>query len=140
MEKVKITIVSSGVSEGQALPTDRQVYRGQLAERAGKYYVIYDEDAQSGLEGTKTTIKWNQEQLVILRNGSVIHRQEFQTGLLINSTYITPYLKLNLGTQTHYLSTYFLKGVWHLDTDYTLYHEGRIYGDMKIRIEIEVEG
>lgn len=139
MEKVKITIVSSGVSEGQALPTDRQIYHGQMAEKGGKYYVLYDEDAQSGLEGTKTTIKWNQEQLVIVRNGTVMHRQEFQTGLLINSTYITPYLKLNLGTQTHYLAAYFQKGVWHLETDYTLYHEGKVYGDMKIRIEVEVE-
>lgn len=60
MDAVKIRIYSlSKDASGEGQSTE-QNYTGTMAERAGKYYVMYNEDAQSGLEGTKTTLKWDQ--------------------------------------------------------------------------------
>lgn len=137
MEPVRIRIVSSTREKGSADQVTEQRYKGVLTEKAGKCYVIYEEDAQSGLEGTKTTVKWDQERVIILRNGSVSHRQEFCKGLADNSVYVTPYMKIPLTTETSYLYTSFREGIWRLEIEYTLYHGGEPYGDMKILIEIE---
>ena len=135
MKPVKVRIVSR--NKGDESQTIEHHYSGQFAEKQGKNYVIYAENEQSGLEGTKTTIKWDQERILILRNGSVQHRQEFARGLIDHSVYLTPYLKIPLKTETRYIYTYFRKGVWHLEIEYNLYHYDALYGEIQILVEIE---
>ncbi len=137
MQPVKIRIVSSGRNGGEALPAAEQRYSGRLTEKNGKYYALYEEDGQSGLEGTRTTLKWDSERLIIVRSGSVEHRQEFCRGLSSRSVYRTPYLEIPLTTETSYLYTYFRRGIWRIEAEYKLYHGADIYGEMKILIEIE---
>lgn len=137
MQPVKIRIVSTTKEAGGRAQPVEQRYRGTLAVKNGKYYAMYNEDAQSGLEGTKTTLKWDQQRLVILRSGAVDHRQEFCRGYLDRSVYKTPYLTIPLTTATSYLYTYFREGVWRLEIEYTLYHGDAPYGDMQVLIEIE---
>ncbi|MDY4920721.1 MAG: DUF1934 domain-containing protein [Phascolarctobacterium sp.] len=137
MDAVKIRIYSlSKDASGEGQSTE-QNYTGTMAERAGKYYVMYNEDAQSGLEGTKTTLKWDQNRLIIMRSGTVDHRQEFAKGYKDKSIYRTPYMEIPLMTHTRYLYNYFRKGKWHLEIEYTLYHGEEPYGEMQILIEIE---
>lgn len=135
MKPVKVRIVSR--NKGDETQTIEQRYHGQFAEKQGKNYLIYEENEQSGLEGTKTTVKWEQDHVLILRNGSVQHRQEFAKGLVDHSVYLTPYLKIPLRTETRYICTSFRKGIWHLEIEYTLYHDDAPYGEMQILIEIE---
>ena len=135
MKPVKVRIVSR--NKGDESQTIEHHYSGQFAEKQGKNYVIYAENEQSGLEGTKTTIKWDQERILILRNGSVQHRQEFARGLIDHSVYLTPYLKIPLKTETRYIYTYFRKGVWHLEIEYNLYHDDALYGEIQSLVEIE---
>ena len=122
MEPVKIRIFSMIKDETGESQTTEQRYAGTMTERSGKYYVMYHEDAQSGLEGTKTTVKWDQNRVIIMRNGAVDHRQEFAKGYKDKSIYRTPYLEIPLLTHTRYLYNYFRKGKWHLELEYTLYH------------------
>lgn len=137
MKPVKIRILSTVKDEkGKEQPTE-QFCLGRMAEKNGKQYVFYEESAVTGLEGTRTTLKWDEERIIILRNGTLDHRQEFCKGLVDKSLYQTPYIKIPLETVTKYLNTYFHKGVWHLEIEYTLSHGGQPYGDMKILIEIE---
>ncbi|MBR2039349.1 MAG: DUF1934 domain-containing protein [Phascolarctobacterium sp.] len=137
MKPVKIRIVSTVKDEkGKPQPTE-QLCLGKMAEKNGTKYVFYEESALTGLEGTKTTIKWNDERIIILRSGSLEHRQEFCQGLVDKSLYQTPYIKIPLETVTKYLYTGFRRGVWNLEIEYTLSHGGQPYGDMKILIEIE---
>ena len=137
MEPVKIRIYSvSKEPDVNAQPTEQR-YNGTMTERAGKYYVMYNEDEQSGLEGTKTTLKWDQNRVVIMRSGAVDHRQEFCRDYKDKSIYRTPYMEIPLTTHTRYLYTYFRKGKWHLEMEYTLYHGEEPYGEMQILIEIE---
>lgn len=136
MKPVKVRVVSV-VKDESGVQTTEHKYSGSLAEKNGKNYVFYDENAESGLEGTKTTLKWDQERVIIIRSGTLDHRQEFFRGYIDKSIYKTPYLKIPLETSTTYLYNYFRDGVWHLEIEYTLAHDGQLYGDMKILIEIE---
>ena len=108
-----------------------------MTEKGGKYYVIYKEDEQSGLDNTKTTLKWDDEHVIVMRSGSVDHRQEFRRGYVDKSLYQTPYMKIPLTTETSYVYTHFRNGMWQLEMEYTLYHDDKPYGEMKILIEVE---
>ncbi len=137
MKPVKIRIVSSVKDEnGQQEPTE-QICFGEMTDKNGKQYVFYEESALTGLEGTKTTLKWDEERVIIIRRGTLEHRQEFCQGLVDKSLYQTPYLKIPLETATTYLYSYFRNGVWRIEIEYSLAHGGQPYGDMKILIEIE---
>mgnify|MGYP000273155083 CR=1 FL=1 len=74
-----------------------------MAEKNGKFYVFYDETEAVGMQGTKTTIKWNYDNVVIIRSGTVESRQEFAQGLECISVYKTPYITFGLKTNTEYL-------------------------------------
>lgn len=137
MKPVKIRIISSVKDENGRQQPSEQICFGRMAEKNGTNYVFYEESEVAGLEGTKTTIKWNDERIIILRSGTLDHRQEFCQGLVDKSLYQTPYLKIPLETATKYLYTGFRKGVWNLEIEYSLSHSGQPYGDMKILIEIE---
>lgn len=137
MKPVKIRIISSVKDENGKQQPSEQICFGCMAEKNGTNYVFYEESEVTGLEGTKTTIKWNDERIIILRSGTLDHRQEFCQGLVDKSLYQTPYLKIPLETATKYLYTGFRKGVWNLEIEYSLSHSGQPYGDMKILIEIE---
>jgi uncharacterized beta-barrel protein YwiB (DUF1934 family) len=137
MKPVKIRIVSAVQDENGKQQPSEQICFGRMAEKNGTNYVFYEESEVTGLEGTKTTIKWNDERIIILRSGTLDHRQEFCQGLVDKSLYQTPYLKIPLETATKYLYTGFRKGIWNLEIEYSLSHSGQPYGDMKILIEIE---
>ncbi len=137
MKPVKIRIISSVKDENGRQQPSEQICFGRMTEKNGTNYVFYEESEVTGLEGTKTTIKWNDERIIILRSGTLDHRQEFCQGLVDKSLYQTPYLKIPLETATKYLYTGFRKGVWNLEIEYSLSHSGQPYGDMKILIEIE---
>jgi uncharacterized beta-barrel protein YwiB (DUF1934 family) len=137
MKPVKIRIVSAVQDENGKQQPSEQICFGRMAEKNGTNYVFYEESEVTGLEGTKTTIKWNDERIIILRSGTLDHRQEFCQGLVDKSLYQTPYLKIPLETATKYLYTGFRKGTWNLEIEYSLSHSGQPYGDMKILIEIE---
>lgn len=137
MQRAKIRILSLTTDgEGQEQKLE-QNYQGTFTEKNGKFYAIYAEDAQSGLEGTKTTLKWDEKQLLILRTGTVNHRQEFLMSQVDYSVYETPYLKLNLKAETTYLYHVCKDGAWHLQVEYLLYHGEDYYGKIKLLMEIK---
>lgn len=136
MKPVKIHIVSV-TKDSEGTQTTEHNYAGKMTEKNGVNYVFYEENEQSGLEGTKTTLKWDAEKVIILRSGSLDHRQEFCRGYIDKSIYVTPYMKIPLETTTSYVYSYFRDGVWHVEIEYTLAHDGQLYGDMKILIDVE---
>lgn len=136
-KKVKIRILSTTKDESGYSPTTEQRYEGAMLEKSGYNYVIYEDSSEAGFAGTKTTIKWDEERVLILRSGALKHRQEFCKDMLDESVYKTPYMEIPLVTKTNYIYTYFRKGKYHIDLDYTLSHGGAEYGDMKLLIEIE---
>lgn len=139
MRSVRIKIVSVTTSGEGSLPTVEQEYRGSMAEKGGKFYVMYREDARSGLEGVKTILKWDGKRMIIIRSGSVEHRQEFAAGLRDSSVYKTLYLTLPLVTETHSFTADFGDNRWRIAAGYLLFYGEDLYGEMKLSIEIEEE-
>ena len=109
----------------------------ETGRKNNKYYVFYDESEAAGLAGTKTTIKWDYERVIILRSGTVDCRQEFAGGLVSESMYRTPYLALPMRLTTDYLYVYCRDKVWHIDLEYVLELEGQTRSRFKLKMEIE---
>ena len=137
MQAVKITVTStsSDSSEEQALEI---ISFGTLLEKNGKWYARYQESETTGLAGTTTTIKWDRERVIVLRSGSVEHRQEFFPGLNQASLYKTPELEIPMQTRTRGVKIEFLpEGIWLLAIDYELVYFSKERNQMHLRIKIE---
>lgn len=138
MQRVKITIDShaKGLNAADRLRTS---FLGQMAERGGKYYVVYDETTVTGLEGTKTTIKWDKTSIVIMRSGKLEHRQAFAPGLIDNSLYKTPYMVIPVVARTKSMDVAFENGIWKLHIEYSTEIGGETPNDICLEIAIEEE-
>lgn len=141
MTAVKITIGST-----MSGPTDGHyefVSYGELQEKNGICYVRYEESKATGMEGTKTTMKWNEETLTIIRHGTYEHRQEHREGLLSQSVYTTPYFSMPLVTETKVYSAKKMAHGWQLNVEYDLTlgenDQGKVILDIRIEEE-EVSG
>ena len=138
MQRVKITIDShsKGLNAADRLQT---IFFGQMTELSGKHYVVYDENAVTGLEGTKTTIKWDEKRIVIIRYGQLEHRQEFAQGLVDNSLYKTPYMVIPVVARTKSLDVAFENSIWKLHVEYSTEIGGDTPNDICLEIAIEEE-
>ena len=138
MQRVKIAIDShsKGLNAADRLQT---IFSGQMTERGGKYYVVYDENAVTGLEGTKTTIKWDEKRIVIIRYGQLEHRQEFAPGLIDNSLYKTPYMVIPVVARTKSMDVACENGIWKLHVEYSAEIGGDTSNDICLEIAIEEE-
>lgn len=92
--KIRIQSQSSSIDGTDSIET---VTIGRMTEKNNKFYAFYEEPEESGLAGTKTTIKWDYDRVIILRSGTVDCRQEFAMGLVSESIYQTPHLALPSG-------------------------------------------
>ncbi len=99
------------------------ITKGRLAEREGNFTLTYQESELTGLEGTRTTIQVEGEQVTLLREGGVNSQMVFQEGRRHMSMYNTPYGAIEIGINTS-----------HLMTD--LHDRG---GDIEIDYAIEVD-
>lgn len=136
MKPVKITIKSSS-GELNKRDTLTVVVYGQMAERSGKNYVLYDETALTGMEGTKTTIKWDEKSLLVLRTGTYDNRQEYRQGCSYESIYTTPYLVVPIKTTTKKLIAKKANGVWRLHVEYDMEIAQEANGSVILDINIE---
>jgi len=73
---------------------------GHYYEKNGVQYIIYKDSEISGLEGVKTMLKVYDQYIVLVRMGSVKHQQEFRLSSKSYSTYVTPYVTLDMAILT----------------------------------------
>lgn len=138
MQPVKITIDShaKGLNADDCLHT---IFFGRMSERDGKFYVVYEETSATGLEGTKTTIKWDNERIVILRHGKLEHRQEFSLGFTDNSLYKTPYMDIPVVAKTQKIAITRDDDIWKLCVEYSSEIGGDAPNEISLKIVIEEE-
>ncbi|MBP2626547.1 MAG: hypothetical protein H6Q68_1258 [Firmicutes bacterium] len=73
---------------------------GHYYEKNNVKYIVYKDSEISGLEGTKTMLKVYDQYVVLVRMGSVRQQQEFRLGTKSHSTYVTPYVTMDMGILT----------------------------------------
>jgi Uncharacterized protein conserved in bacteria len=119
MKPIKITIHSFS---GQLTNPDKItiVAYGKMAKRFDKYYAVYEETSLTGMEGTKTTIKWDENSVTILRTGTYNNRQEYIVGYPCESVYATPYLTIPIKSTTTVVEVKKHQEIWNLHVEYEL--------------------
>lgn len=95
MKKSALISVLSKQSDGEEDKIE-VVTPGRFYEKDGKYYVIYEETEISGMEGTTTKIKIEEDQFVLTRKGTTNTRMTFQNNLNDVIMYHTPHGMLQL--------------------------------------------
>ncbi len=69
---------------------------GQFFIRPNSFYILYNESAVSGMEGTTTSIKAESQRVIINRMGTSEVRQTFETGVLNDGCYVTPFGSMHI--------------------------------------------
>jgi len=64
---------------------------GRFFCKKRSYYIVYSESEVSGLEGTTTSVKAEQNRVTLNRVGSSEHKQVFEEGVHNRGNYTTPY-------------------------------------------------
>ncbi len=101
-----------------------------------KHYVMYDEIID-GLEGTlKSTIKFNETQVELIRNGAAMTRMVFQPGHENMVIYQTPMGPLSISLYTEDIETKIEEEQISLKIDYSLKTEGFVVSESTVHIGI----
>ena len=79
------------------------ITEGRSYDKNGVKYIVYKDSEISGLEGVTTMLKIYEKQVVLVRTGSVNHKQEFLLGEKSHSIYHTPYGSMEMGITTNSL-------------------------------------
>ena len=137
MIPVKITIHSEGSDKEQKPIT--LIAFGQLQERGGATYVRYEESAVTGMEGTKTTLKWTEDSLVVIRHGRYEHRQQYERGRNSQFQYKTPYFSVPMTVFTRHLAILKEDKQWHVQLWYDIEMDNQDCGTNRLTIDIEEE-
>lgn len=136
MKSVKITIKSSSNYDEKCDKLTVIAY-GQMAQRGGKSYVLYDETSLTGMEGTKTTIRWDEQSVLVLRKGTYSSRQEYRVGSSCESLYTTPYLAVTIKSTAKDVSIKKINEIWYLHVEYDMEIGQVANGNVVLDIEIE---
>ena len=102
----------------------------------GKHYVVYDEILE-GLEGTlKSTIKFTEDQVELIRNGAASARMVFQPGQEHMVIYQTPMGPLSISLYTEEIVSEIKEEKMSLKIDYSIKTEDVVVSESTVNIEI----
>ncbi len=131
MEK-EVIISIKGKQEMGDGPAEQMelVTRGQMRVEDGIYTLSYQESEVTGLEGTMTTIKVEQEdeRVTLTRVGEYNSEMVFEEGGRHLSLYNTPYGAVSMGVITRHLLAELDENGGCVEVDYTLEVEGAVVG------------
>ena len=107
-------------------------------DSSGRYTIAYEESELSGMEGTKTTITFLDNDrgiLTILREGAVNSTLVLQKGKFHTGLYETPVMPLDITTMTYKLENKITENGGHATADYSL----RIGGVTTTRTQLTIQ-
>lgn len=140
MKDITIKIKGKQIYDNQEEDQMEFITDGQLYERNGAIYMVYEESEVSGMKGCKTTLKLQGETLRMKRMGVPGFNSEmyFEKGKRFSHTYETPYGPMDMEMLTREVNIDFdkeaLKG--SIDVSYNVSLHGVAEGKNKLEIEI----
>jgi uncharacterized beta-barrel protein YwiB (DUF1934 family) len=93
--KVLISVKTTQYVDGQP-ETVELITEGQYRKDGDEYFAEYDETEISGMEGTKTTLKIEDNTFSIIRQGTTTSNLVFKKGIKHTSIYNTPFGSLEV--------------------------------------------
>ena len=131
-----LTISGLHDNEGEIDAPIETMTPGQYFMKTGKHYVVYDEVIE-GLEGTlKSTIKFTENQVELIRNGAASTRMIFQPGQEHMVVYQTPMGPLSISLYTEDIQTELGEERMNLKIDYSIKTEGIVISESTVHIEV----
>lgn len=121
MDKILINVKTNSFIDGEN-DIAELITEGEMYDTPQSIYLKYKESEVTGLAGSDTTIKIGQDQVTILRKGSVNSQMIFVEGQTRFSHYETPYGPLNMKIYTFKLNKEVdrQQGIVNLDMKYQL--------------------
>lgn len=124
-----------GEQEEISLVTEATLY-----ERGGKYYVAYDESELTGLEGTKTTVKMADREVLLVRTGAhpshmLFAEDERHVGLYQTAMGI----ELAIATHTSHIHNAVGENGGELVIDYSIELDSTVIGEHHFEMVVSTE-
>lgn len=138
MEKkavISIRTVHAGEDEPMSFVTD-----GVYTFDAGESSVSYLESAVTGMEGTKTTIRFRGQEMILDREGSVTGRMLFRDGVTNQFNYGTPYGSAVMALDTKEIRMSFGPDGGSAEIDYVLGMQHRVFTRCRMYIRVDQQG
>ena len=126
----------SDIDESDAIEV---ITPGKFIIKDNSYEVVYEESEISGMKGTTTTLKIEEERFILERVGTTCTTMEFKIGEMGLSLYNTPYGMLHLHIDTKILDINVDENGGFIYAKYLLGAEGQppIATDIKVRIKVQ---
>ena len=140
MKKIMMKIIGKQASDGD---TDQMefVTEGELAERNGALYLIYEESEISGMPGCKTRLKIKGDYVSMKRLGTKTlpagTEMEFEPGKVFTGPYDTPYGSFEMEVVTNSVeNTLTAEGTGSVHIDYKMSLKGLVESHNTLSIEM----
>ncbi len=140
MKKIMMKIVGKQASDGDSDQMEF-VTEGELAERNGALYLIYEESEISGMPGCKTRLKIKGDYVSMKRLGTKTipagTEMEFEPGRVFAGPYDTPYGSFEMEVVTNSVeNTLTAEGTGRVHIDYKMSLKGLVESHNTLSIEM----
>ncbi|AGB42366.1 hypothetical protein Halha_2492 [Halobacteroides halobius DSM 5150] len=112
--------------------------KGKFYNKQGTYYLRYQEEAK-GLKGVNTTLKIEDNQVTLIRQGKVRTIQEFMPQTKTKFDYKTPYGRLELEIEVEILNVNIGSRAGEINLKYQLYDKQGLIGTNWLNIVYKEE-
>ena len=138
MEKNAVIQVKSfsDIDESDAIEV---ITPGKFIVKESSYEIIYEESEISGMKGTTTNLKIEEDRFVLERVGTTCTTMEFKIGEMGLSLYNTPYGMLHLHIDTKILDINIDENGGFIYAKYLLSAEGQPPITTEIKVMIKVQ-
>lgn len=131
-----LTISGLHTADGEQDAPIETLTPAQYFYKNGKHYVTYDE-VMEGLEGTlKSTLKFTEKSVELIRNGAASTRMVFRPGHEKMMIYQTPMGPLSISLYTEEIDTQIGEERITLKIDYSIKTDGTVVSESTVFIEL----
>ena len=109
---------------------------GTLYEKAGSYFIVYDESELTGMPDTKTTVRLHRDGVNVLRTGKFPSNMMFEEGKQNLSSYGTEYGDMTVTVNTERIISDISEEGGLIELIYTLELDHRHIGRNHIKITV----
>ncbi|WP_066634087.1 DUF1934 domain-containing protein [Desulfolucanica intricata] len=90
-KEVLVTVRGTQTNDWGEKETIELITKGNYFQKNRCYYIIYNESEISGMEGTTTSVKAEQDKVTLNRMGTAEMKHVFEEGIPDDGNYVTPY-------------------------------------------------
>jgi len=137
--KKDVIISILGLQQADTPETDNVtlVTQGRYYRHGDKYFVSYDETELTGLDGTRTTLKIEDDAVTVLRTGRYPSQLVFQMGKKHTSLYNTDFGDLTISVCTRNIKKALTDSGGFLDVKYEVEIDHAYAGSNHLQVDIK---